>query len=1780
MADQVVSVPLLGGIDESVDPDRIPSPGMKELTNVVIRKKQRFQKREGYSLLSEVGAPNTPATTYSGSTVTNMPLLTEAIAGHRGPAGTKIVTASDSKLFEFVDQDAQHGYRYVNDLPGALGTIIPVDTSSGQCMEVESCIIGPASVNNVGKLRVTAWTVGERPAAVAADDSMWRNPVWDANGLYVAVQRADTGAFIYPPTRIKTFSGDDTTDVRNLRMCECYASNLGPDGEVSCIIAWQSGVGASAKLEGLRVNSAGTILPTVDVFALCAPTTSGLPPTVRSFDIAQVWSSSIGVLPTLENNVVFAICTDDPDVPEVYWFQFDASGTFGWTLISIAQPLSGCTTGRTWTPRCLRGVMIQADKFSPDSKYTLSVRLGLSDSAVAAAPIDMTIVTMLMEPQSPIDGTWVSVLGQWGIIRDMNYQTMEDFTSVPTYALTGGKYYASKTITQFNGDIWGDTTSIANAPLVMSRRLAQQAPVLEATLPDATKQLYAMDLIYGGVLSGNQQSRLYLTSVAPFIPTGLSNADLATWTSVAQQAHQYPASMQLPVNLTSAAVYPSGGALGGTQLSSIATPNCSASNTFSLTPAGYYQNCTVQTVIAGAGITTDATADVVISGGVDILSIAFAGPLGSGLTNGVYFSPVLIQGCSTAVFRIDVTGGQITSITCRDSGTEMTPGVGVPFTIPFNGMYPGSPEFVSAGTCTIDNYASSIILRSCGVYTSPSGYLHRYGTCNGLAPLVGTISTEVDLLQFQQVINRSYAYTFLDGGDTANPRPNPSFAIEPENCVHRWSSCFSTGDDGDAVLLAISSTGANPYTTQAGDAPLSMPFVHSTNNYFETYKWVPSPGETLLRPRWPSGTTSYGISALAGPWRIVADLTLLKRPNIASTTDFNKQRAVVAITPSGDDLQRSQYLVYIGDAAGAMTIVAPPPDETVGSTDWKYESNKGMFVESFNAPRVLTIPFGVSRIFTREREERYGATMFFRTVEACAGIVRDGSSENTANIGAISYDMKPEGWRQTMPYADYTLINGGIVSSFDGASCNEVSPVMWPQRALCTIADELPPVGLFDMDKAYFDATLDANVRASLWEMGVGSGGTRTVCALMNISRPFFGYEAGLRFLGPSPVSPFLQYGGWNQIVTSFGGKPTEDYQSISVDQRMTTYKLNSGVSGNTAPGGAKPVYFYGKYGKYAKTPYLSTAQLGFALSPQSGFVAWLPRNTNEDVGGGSGTVTSCSFSNADAQGDMLMRWVYECTDGTGRLVRSAPSVPSRYTIISRLWTDTKQNQTAVDVYKYGFFAPRLELTNRLRVGADDNKRITLQAYTTAEPFGSVFYRMPLRNWESPATAFTSERGSNRQLCAYEAQPYAVGSSPYGFVTNNLTCFHGTSGEYLGVLGASYLYTTGGEVPNMCPPSVRCMATHRNRIVLGGADDATVIWISKEITEQDAPAFSDLLTVRIADGGAVTGLGSLSRALVVFKADQIHVLTGEMPDNTVAGGISSSPWSQTLGDPYRLVNGLGCISHRSVVSTPVGIFFQSSRAIELMGQNMAITPIGLRVMDVMATYSQVVSTAHKAVDSEVIFCCQKPSVLDGTNAQVDGSQYVLLVYNYAEDIWSQHTMNSFGVGPSTIGEISDQTLLAVGGRGYRTSDTKFFDTTPSGDSWVTMSGETAPIALNQAQGYQRVKRIVIMGDPIPAVPATQVYQGHGMTLQVKTDWDSNQTATWTEAQALDIYNKQGREFFQVHIRDQKCQKISFRWQDSPGTTLNTGYGVAFSNIALTVGVKSGLNKRMTQAAEH
>ena len=80
-----------------------------------------------------------------------------------------------------------------------------------------------------------------------------------------------------------------------------------------------------------------------------------------------------------------------------------------------------------------------------------------------------------------------------------------------------------------------------------------------------------------------------------------------------------------------------------------------------------------------------------------------------------------------------------------------------------------------------------------------------------------------------------------------------------------------------------------------------------------------------------------------------------------------------------------------------------------------------------------------------------------------------------------------------------------------------------------------------------------------------------------------------------------------------------------------------------------------------------------------------------------------------------------------------------------------------------------------------------------------------------------------------------------------------------------------------------------------------------------------------------------------------------------------------------------------------------------------------------------------------------------------------------------------------------------------------------------------------------------------------------------------QLAQWTEAEAAAVYADQRREVYEVHLKEQKGQKVSVGFQEiAPADiySLTHGYGTAFSNMAIVVGLKAGLDKRITPGAKH
>jgi hypothetical protein len=371
------------------------------------------------------------------------------------------------------------------------------------------------------------------------------------------------------------------------------------------------------------------------------------------------------------------------------------------------------------------------------------------------------------------------------------------------------------------------------------------------------------------------------------------------------------------------------------------------------------------------------------------------------------------------------------------------------------------------------------------------------------------------------------------------------------------------------------------------------------------------------------------------------------------------------------------------------------------------------------------------------------------------------------------------------------------------------------------------------------------------------------------------------------------------------------------------------------------------------------------------------------------------------------------------------------------------------------------------------------------------------------------------------------------------------------------------------------MCVHQNRLVIGGADDATVVWFTKELSPTDSPGFNDTLTLTIESGGAVTGLASMNSNLFIFKKNDVYVVAGTMPDAT---GQSSS-----LSEPTRLPSGIGCTDQRSVLTTPVGIFFRSPRSIELLTPDLQIRPIGDKIKARLEAYPFVTSVSHNAATEEVYFVCQNQQV----SRIVTGAGFTVLVYSYMSNTWYEWNMGNLGEGPASMTVIDNKPWLACANplddpsqaHVYR-QGAGYVDALANAGAnytyqYIPVVWQTAPFALNQVQGFQRIKRLRLLARAftMTGIP--------GVSMQLSTDGSASQTVTFTSAEAASVNGIQGFLQLEAHVANQKGQLLSMYTQTTPPTSVTQNItGVRFSNLALVVGLKAGLNKRITEQAKH
>lgn len=594
----------------------------------------------------------------------------------------------------------------------------------------------------------------------------------------------------------------------------------------------------------------------------------------------------------------------------------------------------------------------------------------------------------------------------------------------------------------------------------------------------------------------------------------------------------------------------------------------------------------------------------------------------------------------------------------------------------------------------------------------------------------------------------------------------------------------------------------------------------------------------------------------------------------------------------------------------------------------------------------------------------------------------------------------------------------------------------------------------------------------------------------------------------------------------------------------------------------ARPVGRYGPgIGHYATGySHLSSAALSTSTS------AWLALPFASDVGGTTQTRTTLWGCNAKFQSDPKRDAVE--LGGALYLTGGTLSVYDGATVAEVGFFSPPSIEFATNVAASGSLAAATYTYVCIWEGIDAAGRVHRSSPCT--PFSVTAalndsITIKVRQLAATTKQDTRQSGaiSSKWPFAVNLAVYRLQSGTYYRITNlsSSTAERNNYGVYMQtftdtgtytastILAQPTLYTSGGVLPHVSPPGCTVITAHQSRIFTD-SDDGT-IWYSNPVAPGEVAAFTLDFRILPFEGGAVTGLVSLDDKLIIFKETGIYAIAGQGPNATGQGGDYSAPQAISMD--------LGCINPRSIVTCPLGIFFQSRDGITLLTRGLQVTAdIGARVEDALVTLNTIGAATHVPEQSQVRF-----------EAYLSGSPYgQRLVYDYHNDAWSTDQFISADSAtqyyPPSYGALvhgGRYTWISYDGSLYRETTDSWLDE----GAFVPMSVYLGNVRIGNVDGMMRLWRTALNA---------YRYTSVGVTFAGKS-WTSIETDTI--ATAAGSFRTQ----LQVHQANQLCEYVQLTFADSAptgGSSLGTGRGFSLTGLTLEVGVRGSTSRRLASGA--
>jgi hypothetical protein len=434
----------------------------------------------------------------------------------------------------------------------------------------------------------------------------------------------------------------------------------------------------------------------------------------------------------------------------------------------------------------------------------------------------------------------------------------------------------------------------------------------------------------------------------------------------------------------------------------------------------------------------------------------------------------------------------------------------------------------------------------------------------------------------------------------------------------------------------------------------------------------------------------------------------------------------------------------------------------------------------------------------------------------------------------------------------------------------------------------------------------------------------------------------------------------------------------------------------------------------------------------------------------------------------------------------------------------------------------------------------------------------PVTTWRDPSSAGTSEGATFAEIYRTTATPV----TPIFYYLDKMGCSNAQGTTYLtytdpGVTDAqldtaTVLYTTGGVLDQVCPPSSSCQCIHKGR-VFATDDTLRVIWFTQQYSAGLAPGYQETLTIPMPDGGDITGLVSMDSELIVFKGTSIWIIYGGDGPNGLGQGSD-------LTTPQRVPSDVGAVDWRGICLTPAGIMFVAATGIYLLDRSLNVTFIGKNVVDLFASYPTCVSAVLVPGATQVRF-----SMINLTKPA--NQQAIVIVYDYLLGEWLEHTR------PQQPNPISGSTVTAGTGRYAEiTSDgivwlehlaadaTAYCDdsTVPTATFVITSVGlaELKAAGVGSEMGYQCARWVQLRAD-------TQ--SQCGLTIAISCNGDGNVVQSASLPYPQSAQSPPGME---MHVAGayMKATSLSVTVSDYASGTLGNGQGARFIGVLAEIDV--------------